>query len=105
MAIRSTDPTTPAYAALVDKTVTDDITLEDETISFFFFFDVPGPYSTGKQQLISNFNFSRSDRTTSPPVPAPVIPLRHDCDSITFRWLVTDEIDLVVPIRYVAVSS
>ena len=94
--IRSTDPSTPAYGALVDATFTDDITLEDSTISFFFFDDL-SPYSTGKQQLISNFNFSWTTATSTPLVPTPEIPIRHSCDSITFRWIVSAMVDLVVP--------
>jgi hypothetical protein len=100
ISIRSTDPSTAAYAALVGETFTDDITLEDETGSFFFFFDKPGPYSTGKTELISNYNFSWTTAISTPLVPAAQIPIRHDCDSVTFRWVVDATVNLTVPYRY-----
>lgn len=99
--IRSTNPATPAYTALVDATFTNDVTIEDSTISFFFFNDLD-PYSTGKQQLISNFNFSWTTATSTPLIPAPEIPIRHDCDSITFRWIVAATVNLVVPEKCVS---
>ncbi|KAI9815232.1 MAG: hypothetical protein M1827_002712 [Pycnora praestabilis] len=71
---------------LVNRTVTDDFTFEDETINFFFpqYFPPTGPYVTSRTSFIQTL------QPTGPPgvenITFTVIAMVHDCNTISFRW-------------------
>ncbi|TKA78785.1 hypothetical protein B0A49_00817 [Cryomyces minteri] len=96
--LRSNDPTTPVYADIVEKTLANDITVEDETVNFFFFSpDFVGPYITNKTTYVTLQNVAFQTSQTASPSITQEVPLRHDCSSITFRWLYSATINKVVP--------
>ena len=100
IALHASDPTTPTYRQIADQTLTDDVTVEDETVSFFFFPANPtGPYTTNKTSLIGLLTNAFQTSVNTVPSITLEIPLRHDCDSITFRWIISATINKVVPGR------
>jgi hypothetical protein len=97
--IHTTNPFTAEYKALVDETVTDDVTLEDQTVNFFFFPGTTGPYSTNKTSLIFLQQASFNTSTTEGLTYTPTVPPPFNCDTITFRWLAKETVNKVVPTR------
>lgn len=75
---------------LIDQTVTDDITVEDESISFLFNLTIPGPYVVGKEAFRSTLEFAKSQVGIRNTNYEPLLIL-HDCDTISFRWQATAE--------------
>ncbi|KAI9804895.1 MAG: hypothetical protein M1833_006198 [Piccolia ochrophora] len=77
---------------LLDRTVTDDFSVEDETISFFFPCDFPptGPYVTSKAALLTTLENRPPGVTT---FGYDVLIIFHDCNSIAFRWQHNGETD------------
>ena len=74
---------------LLDKTVTDHITVEDESINFLFQLP-PGPYVVDKEALKSTLEYSLSQPGYRNLKIRPLVVL-HDCDTISFRWESTQE--------------
>lgn len=74
---------------LLDKTVTNHITVEDESINFLFQLP-PGPYVKGKEALKSVLEYSLSQPGYRNLKIKPLVVL-HDCDTISFRWEATQE--------------
>lgn len=74
---------------LLDKTVTNHITVEDESINFLFGFP-PGPYVVGKDNLKEAIEFSQSQPGFKNQKFKSLLIL-HDCETISFRWESTQE--------------
>lgn len=74
---------------LLDKTVTNHITVEDEQVNFLFQLP-PGPYAVGKKALKDTIEFSLSQPGYKNLKIKSLIIL-HDCDTISFRYKITEE--------------
>lgn len=74
---------------LLDKTVTNHVTIEDESINFLFSLP-PGPYAVGKKALKETLEFSLSQPGYKNLKIKSLIIL-HDCDTISFRYKITQE--------------
>ena len=74
---------------LLDKTVTDHITIEDESVNFLFQLP-PGPYAVGKAALKDTLEFSLSQPGYRN-LKIKSLLILHDCDTISFRWESTQE--------------
>ena len=74
---------------LLDKTVTNHITVEDESVSFLFGLP-PGPYAVGKKGLKDSVQYSLSQPGTKNLKIKSLIIL-HDCDTISFRYQITQQ--------------
>ena len=98
--LHTTDPTTPAYASLAASTLSEDITVEDETVNFFFFPTMAaGPYVTNSTTFIIFQAVAYEGSQTGTPTISPEIPILHDCDTITFRWIWSATVDKVLAAR------
>lgn len=74
---------------LLDKTVTNHITVEDESINFLFQLP-PGPYAVGKEALKGTLEFSLAQPGYKNLKIKSLIIL-HDCETISFRYKITQE--------------
>jgi len=99
--LRTADPTTAAYTSIASSTLTDDITVEDETVSFFFFPELSGPYVTNRTTYIGAQTLAFQTSTYNIPKITPEIPVIHDCNTLVFRWLLSTSVSKTAPIRYV----
>ena len=74
---------------LLDKTVTNHITVEDESINFLFQLP-PGPYVRGKEALKGSIEYSLSQPGYKNLKIKSLIIL-HDCETISFRYKISQE--------------
>lgn len=77
---------------LLDRTVTDDVTLEDETVNFLFPPPAlpPSPFVRDKAGLRRTLEFVAADVTIRNRKFEPYI-IVHDCDTISFRFQASAE--------------
>lgn len=73
---------------LLDRTVTDDISYEDESVNFLFNSTQPGPFIVGKQTFRRRLEVGVAQVGTTNLNFEPLLIL-HDCDTISFRWQAT----------------
>lgn len=74
---------------LLDRTVTNHVTVEDEQINFLFSLP-PGPFAIGKEALKGTLEFAKA-QTGTKNLKIKSLLILHDCETISFRWQATQE--------------